>query len=153
MLVGLIALLVIGLIVVPGIQRDAWMQGYLAGQLTGQDAGKAAPLAPYLYPGYGGPAFGPHFGGLGALFGLALLFFFIFGFGRLFLYRTWRCMESYGGQGDRPHRSGPPDDSAYGGRQRRHRPWWDWDEPSPGQPEQPAEGGREQPYAERGGEA
>jgi hypothetical protein len=151
LIIGAVALLILGLFVLPSVQRDAWMQGYLAGQLASQDGGKAAPIAPYLYPGYGGMGYGPHFGGFGALLGFLFLLFLIFGLGRFFMHWAWRNYRDYEGRPGSDQSGEPPAGAAYGRHWRRHGPWWDWDEPlrpehpapeRPG-PERPAEG--EQP--------
>jgi hypothetical protein len=133
-LIGLAALLVVGLILgavssgIAGGQQAAWMEGYTMGRLTaaaGVD-GAVAPLAPYA--GYGapyalGPGFGhrgPGFGGvLLILLGMAALFFIG---SRLVMRERWRAWAAMQGAqaGGAP---GVQDSPSFGPGVGPHGPW------------------------------
>ena len=93
-------LLIFGLLfVVPSMQRDAWMQGYLMGQMaSGKDAGSAALLAPYMMRG------GPGFGGFGFFLLIPLGILFFVGLGKFMRFRAWQHGYGPGGW----HHHGPP---------------------------------------------
>ena len=98
-------LLIVGLLfVVPSMQRDAWMQGYLMGQLaSGKDAGSTALLAPNMMHGYG-----PGFGGPGFFLLIPLGILFFIGLGKFMRHRAWQHGYGQGGPGGWHHHGPPP---------------------------------------------
>ncbi|HYN88557.1 MAG TPA: hypothetical protein VER55_08495 [Ardenticatenaceae bacterium] len=141
LVVGALALLLLfGLLIGASgaAQRDAWMQGYMVGRLSaGGEGDAAAPLAPYFY---GGGYRGPHFGGLGLIFVLGLLFFLFGAVGKFFRCWGWRHSGGPGGGPWGRHGYGPPGwgrqqppESEQGASSRPHRhspPWWGRERPS-----------------------
>ncbi len=123
-----VGLAILGLLVViPSMQQQAWMDGYLTGTLAAGkvDGGSANPMLPYAYGGmpymYGRGGFGgPHFGGFGIL-GFILVAFLFFGvlrfvvFGRM-MHGPWgrgrwdgpRHHHGHGWPPDAGGRDGPP---------------------------------------------
>ncbi|MFN8475823.1 MAG: hypothetical protein U0822_26825 [Anaerolineae bacterium] len=118
-------LLVFGLLfVVPSMQQNAWMQGYLMGQLAGGKDASSAALLPYMM--HGG---GPGFGGFAFLLLIPLGILFFVGVGKFMRYRAWQ--QGYGPGGPQGWHGGP------GGWHRYGPPPWAQGQGAPQGQEQP----------------
>ena len=127
--IGLVLLIVIVAVAAigGGIQRKAWMQGYMMGQLSSGGEGQTvAPLMAYGYPS-GGHSFLPVLLGVGLVVGL------MFMAGKVMFFHSWKKA------GGRP----PEEWRKFWERHHDHMPPWCWHEEAPAA----AEG--EKPAAEK----